>query len=189
MMLPVRFVALAVAILAPAAHASNATTPLDYTRRNTPFAAQPTITPEKSSPATNRTLQDARVEKDVRAKEEAAVGSRRAAIDVTEAAAKQVVEKESERPRSVEQPKNAMNQRRAAISTASDTRKPPTVARYQESLTAASATNMARFPAIDAGAKATINRFVFRKNAPDSLPAAPQGAATPAAGGSPPVQR
>lgn len=185
MKLPVWFVALGVAHLLPAVRASNATTPIDYTRRNAPFASQPGISPEKSTPSTNRAVQDARVEKDVRAKESAAVGDRRAPISVTEARTKQVVPKESDRPVSVEQPKSSMNQRVAGISTAADTRKPPTVARYQESLAAASATNMARFPAMDAGTKPIINRFVFRKNGAESAPAATQGAATPAAGGSP----
>jgi hypothetical protein len=58
------------------------------------------------------------------------------------------------------------------------------VAKYQDGLTSASATNMARFPAVDRATGAKINRFVFRKN-PDEVSAVTGGAeVTPAAGGS-----
>ena len=42
---------------------------------------------------------------------------------------------------------------------------------------------MARFPALDRATGAKINRFVFRKNAPDTAVALDGAAVTPAAGG------
>lgn len=182
------FVALGLAMGIQTASASNATTPIDYTRRNAPFTAQPGTAPVKSTPSANRTVQDARVEKDVRELEKSSVGERRAAISVSETSAKNVVDKDTRPPARLEHPVSGLNQKPAAVSTAKDTRKPPLVAKYQDSLAAASATNMARFPAVSAGAKATINRFVFRKNAPDVQPPVPPGNAIPAAGGSP-IQR
>lgn len=180
-----RLATLAIAFALPAAMASDATTPIDYTQRNNPFAVQPGVSPSRSSPSKNQTIQDARVEKDVRDKVISPVGDKRARVELVETREKNVVEKDSRRPERTEQPVSAMNQRKATVSTAQDTRKPPLVAKYQDSLAAASATNMARFPAMDGGTKATINRFVFRKNAPETAPTAPQASSTPAAGGSP----
>ncbi len=171
-----------------AGRAADATTTIDYTQRNTPFAPESSINPSKSTPQTNRSVQDARVEKQVREKAAAAIGDRRAAISVTEKTAKEVREKESHRPTAEKQQMSGFSRRPAAFSTAKDTHVPPTVAKYQDSLTAASATNMARFPAMDKDTKLTINRFVFRKNGADSPAVAADSNVVPAAGGSP-VQR
>jgi shikimate kinase len=67
------------------------------------------------------------------------------------------------------------------MSTAADATKPQVLTKYQDGLTSASATNMARFPALDRMTGAKINRFVFRKNAPDT--AALSGATVTPAGG------
>ena len=48
----------------------------------------------------------------------------------------------------------------------------------------ASATNMARFPALGSATGAKINRFVFRKNPEDAKAATDGATVTPAAGGS-----
>jgi hypothetical protein len=69
------------------------------------------------------------------------------------------------------------------MSTAADSNKPQLITKYQDGLTSASATNMARFPALDRATGAKINRFVFRKNAPDPAVALDGAAITPAAGG------
>ena len=60
-----------------------------------------------------------------------------------------VREKQSHRVEPVEVPRSAFDHRTATISTGGDTKQPPLVRKYQDSLVAASATNMARFPALD----------------------------------------
>jgi hypothetical protein len=163
--------------------AADATTPVDYTQRNAPFAPSGTVSPDKKTPETNGVVQEKRFEKTTIEKQSAAWGDRRAAIELKETRDKNVREKESRRPEKLDQPTSAYNQRQAAISTAANTTKPPAVAKYQDSLTAASASNMARFPALDGATGAKINRFVFRKN-PEEPGAITSGAAvTPAGGG------
>lgn len=171
--------------VAAVAFAADATTPVDYTQRNAPFApAAPTaVAPEKQKPAANSAVQEKRFETPTIERKLAPQAGQRAAIDVTESREKAVKPKVTQRPDVREQPTSAFNHRPAAITTAADTTKPPTVARYQDSLTAASATNMARFPALDRATTAKINRFVFRKNPPDPS-VVPEGKSiTPAAGG------
>ena len=170
-----------------AARAADATAPIDYTQRNAPFAPASSVAPEKQTPQANETLQSKRVPTTTVDKTMSPVGDRRSAIDMKEAREKTVREKESQRPEKTEQPTSAFNQRRAVISTADNTTKPPTVAKYQDSLAAASASNMARFPAFDGATTAKINRFVFRKNPTEPAAEAAKGSAaiTPAAGGSP----
>ena len=164
--------------------AADATTPIDYTQRNAPFAPAGSVAPQKQTPATNDTLQEKRVEKTVVDKQTAPLADRRAAVDVKETREKQVREKNSHRPETIEQPTSAFNHRLAAISTNADTRKPPTVAKYQDSLTAANAIKTAPLPALDRATSATINRFVFRKN-PSEQSAVTNGTPViPAAGGS-----
>jgi hypothetical protein len=167
-----------------AAPAADATSPIDHTRRNEPFAPGESVTPQKQKPAPNESVQEKRVDKPVVEKQKSSLRDRQAPIDLTETRAKQVREKDSHRPEVREQPTSEFNHRPAAISTATDTAKPPTVAKYQDSLTAASATNMARFPAVDRATSAKINRFVFRKNPPDTADAAQGRPVIPAAGGS-----
>lgn len=154
-----------------AAEAVDATAPVDYTQRNTAFAPTTTVAPEKKAPEVDSAMQDKRFDTSVVDKKPAAVGDRRAAIDLKEARDKTIREKDSHRPEVVAQPTSAYNHREAAISTTGDTKKPPTVSKYQDSLSAASASNMARFPALDQATGAKINRFVFRKNAPDTAAA------------------
>lgn len=166
-----------------AARAADATTPVDYTQRNAPYAPGAGVTPEKKAPEKNTTVQDKRVDKTVLDKKPSTVGDRRAAVDVQESREKNVREKDSRRPEKIEQPMSAFNHREGPVTTSGESPPIQMVAKYQDSLSAASATNMARFPAMDRATGAKINRFVFRKNAPDS-PAALGGAAiTPAAGG------
>ena len=102
-----------------------------------------------------------------RRKPAATIGDRRAAIDMKETRDKNIHDKDSQRPETVDRTMSALNHREATISTANEsTMKPQMVVKYQDSLTSASATNMARFPALDRATGAKINRFVFRKNAP-----------------------
>ncbi|MBL9189389.1 MAG: hypothetical protein JNK23_18040 [Opitutaceae bacterium] len=174
---------LAACCCAASARAADATTPVDYTQRNTPFAPAGSVSPDKRNPADqNSSVQDKRVDKAVIDKKPAIVGERRAAIDVTESREKNVREKDSRRPEKSDQPVSAHNHKLSSISTATDTSKPPTVAKYQDSLTAASASNMARFPALDQTATAKINRFVFRKNPVEPAATAAADRVVPAGG-------
>lgn len=176
--------------LAGAARAADATTPVDYTQRNDPFApGAAATTQKKNTPQTNDTLQNKRVEKTTVEKQTAPLADRRAPITLEETREKSVREKESRRPETVEQPTSAFNHKQAAISTGAATTKPPMVAKYQESLAAATpwgpgaATgNTAKFSATDAATTAQINRFVFRKNPADASVARDAGKVTPAGG-------
>ena len=163
--------------------AADATSPVDYAQRNTPFAPAVPVVPAKQSPETNAAVQEKRVDKSIVDKKPAAVGERRSAIDVQEAREKTIRGKDSHRPEKLEQPMSALNHREASMSTAADSNKPQLITKYQDGLTSASATNMARFPALDRATGAKINRFVFRKNAPDTAVALDGAAITPAAGG------
>jgi hypothetical protein len=169
---------------APAAGAADATTPIDYTQRNAPFAPAGTVAPARQNPADKpaAAVQDRRFEKSALDKKTSPLGERRAPIDLTEAREKNVRDKDSRRPEKIDHAESALNRKPAAISTADDTRKPPTVAKYQDGLAAASASNMARFPALDQATGAKINRFVFRKNPVESGPAAAGATVTPAGG-------
>ncbi len=166
------------------ATAADATSPVDYTQRNTPFAPGTGITTQKQTPATNASVQEKRVDKTLVEKETSSLNGQRASIDVQEAREKKVREKDSRRPEATEHKTSAFNHRPSSISTRDDTNKPPTVAKYQDSLAAASASNMARFPAMEQATTAKINRFVFRKNPAESGPLT-DTRVTPAAGGSP----
>jgi len=164
--------------------AADATRPVDYAQRDTAFAAAATVTPDTKTPQLDTALQDRRVEPITIDKKPSALGDRRAAIDVQEARDKTVREKDSHRPEADERTMSAFNHRESSITTGAEAKKPELVSKYQSSLTAASASNMARYPAVGAATAAKINRFVFRKNAPDSAVALDGAPATPAAGGS-----
>jgi hypothetical protein len=165
---------------------ADATAPVDYTQRNQPYApGTSAVLPEKKDLPRDAAVQDKRVEKNTVDRQPAAVGARRAAVDVQETREKNLREVNSHRPEAAGQSMSALNRREAPIATATDTWKPPLVAKYQDSLAAASTSNMARFPALGAATAAKINRFVFRKNTPE--PAVVTGDATvTSAGGSPP---
>lgn len=162
--------------------AADATSPIDYTQRNQPYAPGESIPAQKQSPAPNRGVQDKRVDKTIVEKQDASLLKREGPMEVKETRPKQVREKNTRRPEVVEHTTSDLNHRRSSFSTASDTSKPPMVAKYQESLTAASAANMARFPAFDRATSAKINRFVFRKNPPEPAAAVKGSPLVPAAG-------
>jgi hypothetical protein len=174
--------ALSVAIRA--ASAADATTPIDYRDRNEAFAPADNGATKKQKPATNSSVQDKRVEKTLVEKKSSPLGERQAAIEIKETRAKNVREKDSHRPERIEHVTSGFDHRQSAISTAGDATKPPMVAKYQDSLAAASATNMARYPAMDKATSAKINRFVFRKNPTETAAAVNGSPVTPAAGGS-----
>jgi hypothetical protein len=175
----------AFALSVTASRAADATSPIDYTQRNSPYSPAGSVEPEKKTPALHPTIPEKRVEKPMVEKPTAAISDRRARIEVTETREKQVREKKSHRPEVIEQPTSAYNQQLSHITTSGDTKRPPTVAKYQDSLTAASASNMARFPAVDRATTAKINRFLFRRNPPEIPPVVGTNPVTPVAGGSP----
>ncbi len=168
------------------ARAADATTTLDATQRNTPYAPAATVTPEKQSPAAkpDPSVQEKRFQTQTVERKSSPLLERRAPIDLRETREKNVINKDSHRPEAIEQPRSAFNHQPAGISTGDAAAKPPLVAKYQDSLKAASASNMGRFPAFDQATSAKINRFVFRKNPTDAPGALGGAAVTPAAGGS-----
>lgn len=175
-------------IVGTGVRAADATTPVDYTQRNAPFAPAASVTPAKKDLQRDEVVQDKRVEPTTIDKKSAAIGDRRAAISVEEARDKSVREKKSSRPETAEQSMSSFNHREAGIATGSDTKKPPTVAKFQDSLTAASASNMARFPALGDATTAKINRFVFRKNPAEASAVTGNAPAVRAASVSPDVK-
>ncbi len=168
------------------ADGADATSPIDATDRNAPFAPAATVAPTKKAPAAspNSRVQERRFETTTLDRKTAPVDGQRAATEITEAREKNVREKDSYRPEGIDQPRSAYNHRPAAISTDANTTKPPMVSKYQDGMTAASASNMARFPAVKGSTSAKINRFVFRKNPAEPERALEGAAVTPAAGGS-----
>lgn len=169
----------------PAVRAADATTPIDYTQRNTPFAPGGTVAPARQAPADNvAPQQDRRVEKTTVEKTTAPAAGRKAGVEVTEAREKPVQEKDSRRPEAREHRTSAYDAKTGPVSTSDTAKTPPLVAKYNDSMIAASAANMALFPAVDRSTTAKLNRFVFRKN-PAEASAVTEGArVVPAAGGS-----
>lgn len=159
---------------------------VDYTGRNAPFAAAVGVTPDKRAPELNSSLQNRRVEPAVVDKKSAAVGERRAGIDLTETREKTIVGKDSRQPEVRERILSSYDHRESRIKTSTPAEKPPIVTRYQDSLSSASATNMARFPALDRATSVRINRFVFRKNESPGTGAASTAPVVSAARGSAP---
>jgi hypothetical protein len=175
----------ATTFFAVALRAADATSPVDYSDRNTPFA--PTVSkaalPEKKAPAVNGHVQEKRVEKATVEKTLAPQGDRRAGIEMKETRDKHVVEKESHRPETREQATSAFNHRPAAITTSGDATKHPMVAKYQDSLTAMNGVKTTSLRAMSRETTAKVNRFVFRKNPPDTSIVTEDKTVTPAAGG------
>jgi hypothetical protein len=166
---------------------AEATAPVDYTQRNQGFApgGASVVLLEKMDLPRDATMQDKRVEKTTVAQQLAAVGARSATVDVQETREKNLREFNSHRPDAAGQPMSALNHRAASIATSTDTRKPPLVTKYQDSLAAASTSNMARFPALGQATAAKINRFVFRNNTPAPAVVTGDASVTPSGGGSP----
>lgn len=161
-----------------------ATAPLDVTQRHEPFAPAASITPGKRNPATTRTLQNRTLEMPRTELARTPASAQQSPLAVAEQREKHVREFPAKRPSSMENARSALDRRPSSISTRDTKAKPPLVAKYQESLAAASASNMARFPATEAHTKGKLNRFVFRKNPPENEGPSPASAVLPAAGGS-----
>jgi hypothetical protein len=166
--------------------AADATSPVDAARRNETFAPGGTVTPARRTPADegNASVQSRRFEAEVVPRTESPLDGRRSPIDVQEARPKDVQDKVSTRPEAPEPRRSALDHRPADIATTQQVM-PPKVARFQESLDAASAANMARFPALDQATAVKLNRFVFRKNPPEAGGALPGAPVTPVGRGSP----
>lgn len=152
---------------------------VEYSERNTPFAPASTVTPAKRAPAINRTVQDQRINPTVNPPESAPAADRLATTAVTETRDKSLITTDSRRPESAPVERNAFDQRRARVQTATDTKQPQLVERYRTSISAETMSHQGRLAAADIGTTARVNRFVFRRNT-----ATPQGtaASTPAGG-------
>lgn len=160
---------------------ADATSPVDYTRRNEALAPAASLAPEIRSPATNRIATSRPLDFTVTAPESSPLGDRRAPVEIAETHPKTIVAPAVRAPEAAVRPststRNAFDRRRAAISTAGDAVHPPLVAKYQSGLAAGGGIQVGHLPALAPGASATINRFVFRHNRP-----VPDPAAAPAAG-------
>lgn len=184
MKLPSLIGAASLSVLCLGTARADAAAPVDPARRSEAFAPAPSVAPDRQSPSINPAVQNAKMEKITLEKQPALMGDRRAPLDVQEARAKSIRERNSSRPAALEQPVSAFAHRVAPLATAGDTTKPTMVAKYQDSLKAASVANMAQYPAIHPATTAKFNRFVFRKNSPDPAPVTGGAPITPAAGGS-----
>src|SRR5688572_24839005 len=80
------------------AGAADATTPIDYTQRNGPYAPVESVTSQKQKPAANSSVQEKRVNLPVLEKKESSLRGRETAIEVKEAHPKNVRIKDSHRP-------------------------------------------------------------------------------------------
>lgn len=167
-----------------AGRSADATTPIDYTQRNTSFTPGGTVTPTRQTPAERvAPQQERRVEKTSVEKTAAPLAGREASIEVTEAREKPVREKDSRRPETQEHKTSAFDAKTGPVSTRGQTATPPLVAKYNDSMIAASAANMALFPAVDRSTTAKLNRFVFRKNPAEPSTVTEGARVVPAAGG------
>ena len=164
-------------------HAADATRPIDYTDRNTTFAPAATVKPAARSPVIADEIQRRRVDPPTVEKATAPAGESRAPLDVIESREKLVQPKVTITPGKTVPEPSALGQKRSGI-TVAPTVNPPLVAKYQESLVAASAANTAHFAALDQRTTAKINRFVFRKNGAEPTGSAIGAPVVPAAGGS-----
>jgi hypothetical protein len=108
-------------------------TPVDYTQRNESFAPANSL-PVQKEMTKAESVQSRVVEKQVNERKMLdAPSARRSGIEVNEAKEKNVVEKDVRQPEKIERQISAYNQKPAAITTAGDTTKPPTVAKFQDS--------------------------------------------------------
>ncbi len=166
--------------------AASATAAVDPAQRNAPFAAGAAVKPGVRTPEPAAGLQDRRVTPEILDRKNSNLGERRAAVEISETHPKDVRDKETVEKRLVTPPpRSGFDHRPAGMSTAADTNVPPRVSKYQDSLAAASASNMARFPAADRATAAKVNRFVFRKNPAETAAVTTGAAITPAASGRP----
>lgn len=164
-----------------AVRAADATSPVDAAQRNQPFAPQGSVTPPVQAPARAAGLQDKVIERQELEKKTAdGVAGRRAPVEVGETREKKLVTPEVRPAQPEPRRMSPLDHRPASLSTGGDTVRPPAVAKYQDSLAAASTTNMARFPADGAATTGKINRFVFRKNGAEGAPVTAGAAVTPA---------
>jgi len=180
-----RTATLLLALASAGARCADATTPFDPAQRNQPFAPVSGAAPESSAPAEklNSRVQESRVAPPSVDRKESNLGSRRAPVETSEAREKSMVEKNIRTPEAIRPKMSRLDHQPSSRSTAEETRRPPMVARFQDSLEAASAGNMARFPALNGATTAKINRFVFRKNNVEPDRVLSDAPVTPAAGG------
>jgi len=162
--------------------AADATRPIDYTERNAVFAPDATLKPAARPPALAEEIQRKRVAPPTVDKATVPAGESRAPLELSESREKRVQPKATITPERTVPGPSALDQKRSPISVAS-TVNPPLVAKYQDSLVAASAANTAHFAALDQRTTAKINRFVFRKNGADPTGSAIGAPVVPAAGG------
>ncbi|MFZ9745218.1 MAG: hypothetical protein ACO3G4_01140 [Opitutaceae bacterium] len=181
-----RLASLCTLVLATGLAAADATSPVDPARRNETFAPGGTVTPARRTPTdeANSSVQARRFETEIVPRQESPLAGRRSPLEVQESRPKEIQDKASHRPEAPEPRRSPMDHRPSEIATTRQVN-PPKVARFQESLDAASVANMARFPALDQATTVKLNRFVFRKNPTEAGGVLPGAPVTPAGGRAP----
>lgn len=151
--------------LTAAGFAANATAPLDVRQRHDAIVPGAPVQPAIRQPASNAAVQDQRVTPPrVSFPAASTPGAERAHLPGAVNAAEQRRAVETQRPSAIERVTSPIDKKPAELTRSPNTVRPELVTRYQESLTAASAANMARFPAAGQVTRTKINRFVFRRN-------------------------
>ena len=185
-----RIAAVVLLSVIPGARGADATSPVNPAQRNAPFAPAPGLAPDRQAPSgsVNTQVQESRVVPPVVERKDSSLGARRAPVSTGETREKEMIGKEVRAPETLPRPMSAFDHQSSARSTKEETIRPPTVKRYQDSLDAASASNVARFSALGGATTAKINRFVFRKNSGEPDRALADAPLTPAAGGAAPAR-
>lgn len=183
----------ALGLALPASQAADGVPPADdYRQRNPTFMPSAATAPGQQKPGIATPIQGHRIEKNrldrpswatatpAEAEGNILPGEHRVPVERMEKDARAVAAGDVRRPLAGTPPMSELNRRAARVATGAGVT-PPLVARYQDSLDAARAATLARFPTAGKATPATIHRFVFRRNAPDA--AAWGGAAIVPAGG------
>ncbi len=158
---------------------------VEYTERNTSFAPAASVTPSKTTPETNATIQQRRVTPNVMPQSSTTADERRASTDVTETREKKLLTPDSHRPEYKTPELNNYDHRPSKYQPDTEHEKPKLVERYRTNVSADTLSHQGRFTAADPTTNARINRFIFRRNvatptgAPAVTPAGSAPASTP----------
>jgi hypothetical protein len=144
--------------------------PVDFAQRNETFAPAATVVPDESTPVLRESVQEHRIEQPLVSPPSASAGKHLAPVAVAETYVKHVRVPTVTQPRAVTREVSRFNHALAPITSARTAMTTSVASKYQASLAAASAANLARFPALPHSTTAEFNRFVVRKNAPAPNP-------------------
>jgi len=155
---------------------------VEYAERNTSFAPAATVTPSKTTPETNATIQQRRVTPNVMPQSSTTADERRASTDITETREKKLLTPDSHRPEYKTPELNNYDHRPSKYQPDTEHEKPKLVERYRTNVSADTLSHQGRFTAADPTTNARINRFIFRRNVatPTGAPAVTPAGSAPA---------